>query len=207
VRAQVDRYLTTVSRVDRRLRLIKNLGRHGAPCPRRSRPCAARGILHPRPPATPGRAASEATRAPRHAGVRARTTHRRTGRTRPPSVRRSVRDLPPSCAVPRPEHHVVVTTGRAVPLFKRSPRLFAPLDLSLAVLLRRRGRRRQAAALLRLWATAHVSSFLRTRSTFPCHALPPVRPPLAGARAAAGHRRAPTTATSPPQPRPPPNPR
>jgi hypothetical protein len=28
VRTQVDRDLTTVSRVDRRLRLIKNLGRH-----------------------------------------------------------------------------------------------------------------------------------------------------------------------------------
>jgi hypothetical protein len=31
VRAQVDRDLTTVSRVDRRLGLIKNLGRHSTP--------------------------------------------------------------------------------------------------------------------------------------------------------------------------------
>jgi hypothetical protein len=119
--------------------------------------------------------------------------------------------LLPSCAVPRPEHHAVVTTARDIPLFKRSPRLFAPPDHTLAVLPRRRGHRRQAAALLRLWATTRVSSFLRARSTFPNHALPLVRPPLAGAQAAtaaaAGHRRAPTPATSPPQPRPPPNPR
>jgi hypothetical protein len=32
VRAQVDRDLTTVSRVDRRLGLIKNLGRHNGIC-------------------------------------------------------------------------------------------------------------------------------------------------------------------------------
>jgi hypothetical protein len=31
VRVQVDRDLTTVSRVDRRLGLIKNLGRHASP--------------------------------------------------------------------------------------------------------------------------------------------------------------------------------
>jgi hypothetical protein len=31
VRTQVDRDLTTISRVDRRLRLIKNLGRHSTP--------------------------------------------------------------------------------------------------------------------------------------------------------------------------------
>jgi hypothetical protein len=31
VKAQVDRDLTTVSRVDRRLGLIKNLGRHSLP--------------------------------------------------------------------------------------------------------------------------------------------------------------------------------
>jgi hypothetical protein len=36
VRTQVDRDLTTVSRVDRRLGLIKNLGRH--------RPLAAGGV-------------------------------------------------------------------------------------------------------------------------------------------------------------------
>jgi hypothetical protein len=129
-----------------------------------------------------------------------------------PSFDPAVRPRPPALVhCTTAGHNAVVTIGRAVPLFKRSPLLLAPPDLTPAVSPRRRGRRRQAAALHRLWATAHVSNFPRTRSTSPSHTLPPVRPPLVGARAAAaaaaGHRRAPTPATSPHQLRPPPNPR
>jgi hypothetical protein len=166
---------------------------------RNPRPCSFRG--RPRP-------VTRRSLRPRHALAH---RARRAGRTCPPSVLRFVRDLPPSCAVPQPEYHTIVTTDRAFPLFKRSPRLLAPPDLAPVVLPRRRGRRRQAAALLRFWATARVISFLRARSTSPSHALSHVSPPLAGVRAdaaaAAGHHRAPTPATSPPQPRPPPNPR
>jgi hypothetical protein len=151
-----------------------------ATCLRRSRPCAARGRPQPQamqPSRRPApRDASESAPAP-HAGA----TRAPCRPDAPPSVRRSVRDLPPSCAVPRPEHHIVITTGRVVPLFKRSPRLFAPPDRAVVVLPRHRGHRRQAAALLRLWASARVSNFLRARSTFPNHGFPPVRTPLAGA--------------------------
>jgi hypothetical protein len=165
---------------------------------RNSRPCSSRGLLRP---------ATRRSRCPRHAP----THHARPAdRTRPPSVRRSVRDLPPSCVVLWPGHHAVVTIGRAVLLSKRSPLHHAPPDLAPAVPLRRRGCRWQAVALHRLWATAHVSSFLRTHSTSPSHTLPSVRPPLAGTPSRRGCRRrpspcahaddssAPTTATTRP---------
>jgi hypothetical protein len=63
------------------------------------------------------------------------------------------------------------------PLFKRSPLLLAPPDLTPAVPPRHRGRRQQAVTLRHLKATARVSSFPRTRSTSPSHTLPSVRPP------------------------------
>jgi hypothetical protein len=164
---------------------------------RNPRSCSFRGHTRPTTRRSP--------RAPRAGAPRALC------RTRPPSARQSVRDLPPSCAVPRSGHHAVVTIGRAVPLFKRSPSSSRRPTSLLSFPPRHRGRHRQAAALHRLWATARVSNFPRTRSTTPSHTLPPVRPPLAGARAVAaataGHRRAPTSATPPPQLRPPPDPR
>jgi hypothetical protein len=67
----------------RRRAATPHLRRTRAPCPRRSRPCAARGVLHPRPATTPGCAASEAARALRRAGVHARAMRRRAVRAVP----------------------------------------------------------------------------------------------------------------------------
>jgi hypothetical protein len=82
-------------------------------------PCAAPArrptSLRPRPAATPRPCSFRGCPCPCHAPA-----HRAccAGRTRSLLFRRSVRDLPPSCAVPRPNHHAVVTSGRASPLFK-----------------------------------------------------------------------------------------
>jgi hypothetical protein len=185
---------------------------HAAPA---RRALSVRGRALPEASSARGRRQPQAVQLPRphtRAGVRARAPRMpcRAGRMPPPLVRRSVRDLRPSCVVLRPGHHTVITIGRAVPLFKRSPLLLAPPDLAPAVPQRRRGRRRQAIALHRLLVTERVSSIPRTRSTSPSHTLPSVRAPLAGTPSCHGRRRrpspcahasdssAPTTATSRP---------
>jgi hypothetical protein len=101
-----------------------------APRPWRSHPCAARGILRLRPAATQGRAAPEASCAPRRAGVGARATRRRTTRALP-TGRALLRSGGPSATSrPRASYY-----GRGItpssplvgpPIFKCSPLLLAP---------------------------------------------------------------------------------
>jgi hypothetical protein len=180
-----------------------------APHPRRSRTCAARGVLRPRPVAAPGRAAPEAARASRRTGVRARTTRA------VPAGRALLRSDGPS-ATPHPRASYY---GRGITL--SSPLVGPPPYLSARPSFSRRltslppfhrvvvAAAWQAVASPRLWATARVSSFPRTRSTSPithCHlcAPPPSSEPRATASAAVGPHRAPTPACSPPQHRSPP---
>jgi hypothetical protein len=76
-----------------------------APCPRRSHSCAAQGVLQPRSAATPGRAATEVTRAPQRAGVRARATRWRTTHV-VPAGRALLRSSGPSATSrPRAPYH------------------------------------------------------------------------------------------------------
>jgi hypothetical protein len=101
-------------------------------CRPRPRPCATRGYLHPTSATIPGRAAPEAARAPRRAGVHVTCC---AGRTRTP------RSGGPAATPALVRRTTVGTSHRrhrwsGSPLFKCSPFLLAPPNPALTALPR-----------------------------------------------------------------------
>jgi hypothetical protein len=167
-------------------------------------------VMHrPRPRASPGRSrARGSSTTPRRGAVRAPCTRRTAGPSAAPTVRAPAKGV----VVRRnPRRHHVVTSGRA--LYLRSS-FFLPLRAITTAPDHPTVPPWPPPASRRLASPpghARVSNFLRVSSTSTSHALPPVRPPLVGVRAAAatavGQHQAPASVTSPPQPRPPQGPR